>query len=110
MENLSLDSKLLKPLKDNLEQSLNIFTKNAILTGKEAEIALKIGIGAEEKNKDGKKWLEPKIEYTFNEKIKENKSSFKDELGYNYSIELDDDNNVLVENINEQESLFEEDE
>lgn len=44
-ENLSLDSELLKPLKDNLEQSIGILTKNALMTKKEAEINLKISIG-----------------------------------------------------------------
>lgn len=105
-ENLSLDSELLKPLKSNLEQSIGIFTRNAILTGKEAEISLKINISTEEKFENSKKWLEPKFEYSFNEKIKEAKTSFKDDLGYNYSIELDDDNNILVKNMCEQEKLF----
>lgn len=109
-ENLSLESKLLKPLKDNLEQSINIFTKNAILTKKEAEITLKINIGVTRRSDKEKEWLEPKYEYTFSEKIKEAKSNFKDDLGFNYSIELDDDNNVLVKNINEQSSLFDEEE
>lgn len=109
-ENLSLESKLLKPLKDNLEQSINVFTKNAILTEKEAEITLKINIGVTRRSDKEKEWLEPKYEYAFSEKIKEAKSNFKDDLGFNYSIELDDDNNVLVKNINEQSSLFDEEE
>lgn len=107
-ENLNMDSKLLKPIKDNLEHSINILTKNAILTNKEAEITLKINIGTTKESDSEKTWLEPRFEYALAEKIKEAKSSFKDDLGYNYSIELDDDNNILVQNINEQKSLFEE--
>lgn len=106
LENLSLDSELLKPLKDNLEQSIGILTKNALLTKKEAEISLKINIGVTGRSDKEKQWLEPKFEYSFNEKIKEAKSSFKDDLGYNYAIELDKDNNVLVKNMCEQEKLF----
>lgn len=105
-ENLSLDSELLKPLKDNLEQSIGILTKNALMTKKEAEINLKISIGVTGRSNKEKQWLEPKFEYAFSEKIKEAKTSFKDDLGYNYSIELDDENNVLVKNMCEQEKLF----
>ncbi len=105
-ENLNFDSELLKPIKDNLEHSINILTKNALFTEKEAEITLKINIGITSRSDKEKHWLEPKFEYSVNEKIKEAKSSFKDDLGYNYSIELDKDNNIIVKNIYEQEKLF----
>ncbi len=49
MERLSLDDKLLKPMKEKLEKSIDILTKNAILTGKEAEITLKIGVNVTKK-------------------------------------------------------------
>ncbi len=49
MERLSLDNKLLKPMKEKLEKSIDILTKNAILTGKEAEITLKIGVNVTKK-------------------------------------------------------------
>ncbi len=107
-EKLTLDNKLLKPLKENLEQSINILTKNAILTNKEAEITLKINIGIDKRNDKEKEWLEPNYEYQFKEKIKEAKTDFKDSLGFNYSVEIDEENNILVENINEQQNLFEE--
>ncbi len=106
-ENLNLDSKLLNPMKEGLEQSINILTKNALLTKKESEITLKINIGVTKRFDKDKEWLEPKFEYQLNEKIKEAKSSYKNDLGFNYKIELDDDNNILVQNINEQTSLFE---
>lgn len=109
-QELNLDNKLLKPIKENLEQSINILTKNAILTRKEAKITLKINIGITKRSDKEKEWLEPKYEYSFNEKIKEAKTSFKNDLGYNYSIEIDDKNNILVKNINEQESLFDKEE
>lgn len=40
-EKLSLDNELLKPIKQRLEQSIDVLTKNAILTRKESEITLK---------------------------------------------------------------------
>ncbi len=109
-QELNLDNKLLKPLKDNLEQSINLLTKNAILTKKESEITLKINIGINKRCDKEKEWLEPKYEYQLKEKIKEAKSDFKDDLGFNYSIEIDKENNILVQNINEQASLFDEEE
>lgn len=105
-EVLNLDSEFLKPIKDGLELSINVLTKNALLTKKEAEITLKINIGVEQRFKQEKKWLEPKIEYQINDKIKEAKSSYKNDIGYNYKIELDDDNNIIVQNLSEQTSLF----
>lgn len=107
-ENLNLDSKLLQPMKEGLEQSINILTKNALLTKKEAEITLKINIGITKRYDKEKEWLEPKFEYQLNEKIKEAKATYKDDLGFNYKIELNE-GNLIVQNINEQESLFEND-
>lgn len=49
MEKLNLDNELLKPIKERLEKTIDILTKNAILTGKEAEITLKINIGVSKK-------------------------------------------------------------
>ena len=70
MEKLNLDNELLKPMKERLEKSIDVLTKNAILTGKEAEITL------------------------------------KSSLGFNYSVEIDDENEIVVKNVNEQQSLF----
>ena len=44
MDKLNLDNELLKPMKERLEKSIDVLTKNAILTGKEAEITLKINV------------------------------------------------------------------
>lgn len=41
MEKLNLDNELLKPIKNRLENAIDILTKNAVLTKKEAEITLK---------------------------------------------------------------------
>lgn len=101
MERLSLDNKLLKPMKEKLEKSIDILTKNAILTGKEAEITLKIGVD----DKDFNEYLEPNYDYQITEKIKEAKGTYKSCLGFNYSVEIDGDD-VLVKNVNEQQSLF----
>lgn len=74
MERLSLDNKLLKPMKEKLEKSIDILTKNAILTGKEAEITLKIGVNVTKKDdKDFNEYLEPNYDYQITEKIKEAK-------------------------------------
>lgn len=106
MEELNLDSELLKPIKEGLENSISILTKNALLTKKEAEINLKINIGVDVKETKGKSWIEPQIEYQINDKIKEAKSSYKDDLGFNYKIELDKNNNIIVQNMAEQTKLF----
>lgn len=111
METLNLDNKLLKPIKNKLENSINILTKNAILTGKESEITLKIGISAIKKDdKDFNEYIEPCYEYQLVEKIKESKGTYKGNLGFNYSIELDKQNNITVKQINEQQSLFDREE
>lgn len=107
MEELNLDSELLEPMKERLEQSIDMLTKNAILTKKESEITFKINIGVTKRKDKDKEWLEPRFEYKIDEKIKEAKSSYKNDLGRNYQIGLDDDNNILVQNINKQTSLFE---
>lgn len=108
MERLSLDNKLLKPMKEKLEKSIDILTKNAILTGKEAEITLKIGVNVTKKDdKDFNEYLEPNYDYQITEKIKEAKGTYKSCLGFNYSVEIDGDD-VLVKNVNEQQLLFEE--
>ena len=52
MEKLNLDNELLKPIKERLEKTIDILTKNAILTGKEAEITLKINIGVSKKDRE----------------------------------------------------------
>lgn len=114
MQNLDLDSKLLKPLKEKLEKlekSIETLTKNAIFTGKESEITLKISISVNKKeNEDYEEYLEPNYEYQVTEKIKEAKGSYKGHLGLNYQVEIDEKNNITkVKEINEQTTLFEED-
>lgn len=67
MEKLNLDNELLKPIKERLEKTIDILTKNAILTGKEAEITLKINIGVSKKdrefNDEIEEYLQPMYEY-----------------------------------------------
>ena len=78
MEKLNLDNELLKPIKERLEKTIDILTKNAILTGKEAEITLKINIGVSKKdrefNDEIEEYLQPMYEYQLSEKIKEENS------------------------------------
>lgn len=80
MERLSLDNKLLKPMKEKLEKSIK-------------------------DDKDFNEYLEPNYDYQITEKIKEAKGTYKSCLGFNYSVEIDGDD-VLVKNVNEQQSLF----
>lgn len=110
MQNLDLDSKLLKPMKKRLENAIDILTRNAIITGKEAEITLKISVSVNEKeNEDNEEYYEPSYEYQLTEKIKEAKGSYKGNLGFNYQVEIDEETNTAkVKEINEQTSMFEE--
>lgn len=107
-ENLSLDSKLLKPIKERLENSIDTLTKNAIFTSKEAEITLKITISVNKKeDENDEEYLEPSFEYQLTEKIKEAKGSYKGHLGFNYQVGIDEKNNTTkVKEINEQISMF----
>lgn len=109
-EKLNLDNELLKPMKERLEKSIDVLTKNAILTGKESEITLKINVGIEKKdrqfNDEIEQYLQPIYEFQISEKIKEAKGSYKSSLGFNYAVEIDKQDNVIVRNINEQQSLF----
>lgn len=92
MEKLNLDNELLKPIKERLEKTIDILTKNAILTGKEAEITLKINIGVSKKdrefNDEIEEYLQPMYEYQLSEKIKEEKGSYKSSVGFNYYVEI----------------------
>lgn len=110
IENLNLDSELLKPMKQKLENSIDILTKNAILTKKEAEITLKINISVTKKdrefNDEIQEYLQPIYDFQISEKIKEAKGSYKGVVGFNYAVTINDDNNVIVQDINEQQSLF----
>lgn len=110
MDKLSLDNELLKPMKEKLESAINMYTKNAILTGKESEITLKISVGVTKKerefNDEIEEYLQPTYEFQFTEKIKEDKNAYKGMAGFDYAVEINDDNDVIVKNINEQQSLF----
>ena len=114
MEKLNLDNELLKPIKNRLENAIDILTKNAVLTKKEAEITLKINISVFEKSREFKEkteeYLEPIYEFQLSEKIKESKDSYKGKVGFNHAIMINDDNNLVIESINKQESLFAESE
>lgn len=110
IENLNLDSELLKPMKEKLEHLIDVLTKNAILTKKDAEITLKINVSVTEKdrefNDEIEEYLQPVYDFQISEKIKETKGSYKGVVGFNYAVEIDNQDNVIVRNINEQQSLF----
>lgn len=110
MEKLSLDNELFKTMKERLEKSIDILTKSAILTGKEAELTLKINVGVNKKerefNDEFEEYLQPMYDFQISEKIKEAKGSYKSSIGFDYAVEIDDENNIIVKNVNEQQSLF----
>ncbi len=110
IENLNLDSELLKPMKEKLEKSIDTLTKNAILTEKDAEITLKINVSVSKKdrkfNDEIEEYLQPIYDYQISEKIKEAKGSYKGVVGFNYAVTINDENNVIVQDVNEQQSLF----
>ena len=109
-QNLDLTSELLKPMKEKLEKSIDILTKNAILTKKDAEITLKINVSVQKKdrefNDEIEEYLQPIYDFQISEKIKEAKGSYKGVVGFNYAVTINDENNVIVQDINEQQSLF----
>ena len=109
-EILNLDSELLKPMKTKLESSIDTLTKNAILTGKDAEITLKINVSISKKdrefNDEKQEYLQPNYDYQLSEKIKEAKGSYKGFVGFNYAVAINEDNNLVVQDVNEQQSLF----
>ena len=110
IENLNFDSELLKPMKEKLEKSIDILTKNAILTKKDAEITLKINVSVTKKdrefNNEIKEYLQPIYDFQISEKIKEAKGTYKGVVGFNYAVTIDNENNIVVQDVNEQQSLF----
>lgn len=110
IENLNFDSELLKPIKEKLEKSIDVLTKNAILTKKDAEITLKINVSVTKKDREFndkiEEYLQPAYDFQISEKIKEAKGLYKGTVGSNYSITINDENNVIVQDINEQQTLF----
>ena len=107
---LNLDSELLKPMKEKLESSIDTLTKNAILNEKDAEITLKINVSVNKKdrefNDEIEEYLEPIYDFQIQEKIKEAKGSYKGAVGFNYSVSINDEQELEVQNMNEQQSLF----
>lgn len=97
MQKLNLDSELLKPMREQLEIIINKLTGIVATQNKEAEVD-------DEKVKE---WVEPRIEYSISEKIKEVKNTNKGNLGFDYQVKVDEETNeTYVEKINEQTSMF----
>lgn len=105
---ITLDNKLLKPMKQTLEHSIDLMIKNALINNRDTEVNVKVLIStSEEVNADGEVYTSPRIQYKVIEKIKEPKADYKGYLDSNFAISLDDDNNIIVKNVDEQQSLFE---
>lgn len=108
-ERLTLDSKMLEGVKNQINAILQGLTNVAIEMGKESEINLKIKIdvlkGCDVET--GKITYEPLFEVKIGNKIKENKQENKYLLGDNFELTRDDNNNLYIKEINEQMSLEE---
>ena len=108
MQKLNLDSELLKPMREQLEIIINKLTGIVATQNKEAEIVLKINLDSikqfeEVDDEKVKEWVEPRIEYSISEKIKEVKNTNKGNLGFDYQVKVDEETNeTYVEKINEQ--------
>ena len=113
MENkkvITLDNKLLKPMKQSLEHSIDLMIKNALIINRDTEVSVKVLIStSEEINADGECYTSPRIQYKVTEKIKEPKADYKGNLDPNFMISLDEENNIVIKSTDEQQSLFEED-
>lgn len=111
MQRIDLDSELLKPMRDRIENMINNLLLVAVEESKESEINLKINISSQErsqKNDEGEDvyWIEPRFDYQISEKIKENKNSYKGFTGQNYELRIDKDKKLYVQKVNEQTNLF----
>ena len=79
MQKLNLDSELLKPMREQFEIILNRLVGIVATQNKEAEITLKLNLDStkqyeEVDEKTVKEWVEPRIDYSISEKIKETKN------------------------------------
>lgn len=111
MEELDFDSELLTAVRERIENTINKLLLIAAKTGKESEMTLKINISCRKRNKKSEsdkkiEWLEPELDYQISEKIKEDKNSYKGLSGYDYELKIDKNDNVYVQKINEQTSMF----
>ena len=98
MQKLNLDSELLKPMREQLEIIINKLTGIVATQNKEAEIVLKINLDSikqfeEVDDEKVKEWVEPSIEYSISEKIKEVKNTNKGNLGFDYQVKVDEETN-----------------
>ncbi len=115
MEKLNLNSELLKPMKEQLEIIINRLTNVVATQNKEAEITLKINLNTTKRYEeiDGEEpnvveWIEPIISYQISEKIKEFKNTNKGNLGFDYELRVDENNNeVYVGKVNQQITILE---
>ena len=115
-KSITLNSELLKPMREQFEIILNRLVGIVATQNKEAEITLKLNLDStkqyeEVDEKTVKEWVEPRIDYSISEKIKETKNTNKGLVGFDYQVKVDEENNITyVEKINEQTTLFGEDE
>lgn len=107
---ISLDDKILLPLKKEFEATISDLMKVTFTLDKETEINLKIVLDKEKKTKivnDVWRTVEtPVIKYQITEKVKEHKSVIKNTLGSEFEIEDSEDGFKLKEVV-KQKSLFE---
>ena len=107
---INIEGRLLKPMKEDLEKSLDRMIKSTLMADRDTEVSLKIAISTyREYKSSGETYTVPLIQYKISEKIKEPKADYKGQLGSHLSIELDEEDNIIIKNVEKQLSLFEED-
>lgn len=92
---LKLDSKILKPMAESLEDKIQNLMTEVLKKNRSGEITLKIELGTREVEKeldngDVDLYKEPIINYQITEKIKETKAIERGGLGHGYKIEAND--------------------
>lgn len=108
---ITLDSELLLPIKQELEQAIDRLLKVSVALNKETEVNLKITLQTRKERRTNSlnASIVPEIEYKVSEKIKEYKTSSKNTLGRDFEINETEDG-LIIEKYVDQESLFDEEE
>ena len=96
---LTLDNKLLKDMKEDLEKKIDHAFKTAIKEQKKTKVNLRMTI---EMNKNTAGDSIPKIEYETGFSVKENSFKSKKTIGENYTSAMDNEGNLIIEEDNQQ--------
>lgn len=104
MQRITIDSKILEPLKFKIENSINAVLKQVYGRTKTGEVNIKIDILTEKQvkyNKDHEivdEWIEPKLKYKVSAKLKEERKEAEGQLGNGFKI-IETDNGLEIEEV-----------